>query len=207
MRFVSSMSSEIEKLSRRPKYADDLSALLVRLLNLHKGSTREKRLLRYLCSLQLGQLSSVTDSSIRSLYRDLCFSLNHDSKFETSVTTYEWELSQFFRANIKKKVLSTVWIGNHNVDFFFPTIGIAVEVNGGIHFNERKMKKDDLRDLTLKRLKIPVMEIENEDIQKAKKWLNSLNDIPHLGTVRCRYLWRRIAIETIVSNCEIGSGF
>ena len=96
-----------------------------------------------------------------------------------------------------------MWIKNFNVDIFFPRHRIVVEIDGGIHNHELKMKKDSYRDEYLKKkYGILVFHIDNDDLTKTIGQL-----ISFLTTTRTiplhdyRKLMRSIYIDTI--SCHL----
>lgn len=56
--------------------------------------------------------------------------------------------------------ISGKWI----VDFFFPEIRLAVEIDGSIHFTASQMRKDRLKDSDCSNMDITVLRISNEEV-------------------------------------------
>ena len=57
-------------------------------------------------------------------------------------------------------------IGNYVVDFYCDKAKLVVEIDGGQHYEELNIKKDDIRDKLLKKLGLRVMRFTNLDILK-----------------------------------------
>jgi very-short-patch-repair endonuclease len=60
----------------------------------------------------------------------------------------------------REHVVSGKWI----VDFFFPTIRLAIEVDGSYHLIETQIKKDSLKDSDCARFDITVLRLLNSEI-------------------------------------------
>ena len=201
----SSMLTEFEEIKRRPKEKDLIKKVLNRLFLINKGETFQKKEIRMICNLREGESSRVNSESLMSLYHLITNHLNLKYPLLTSRTIEESSFEIFIKSVMNKRLLNTCWIGNHCVDFFFPTIGLIVEINGGIHNHEQKMKKDRLRDDRLMQdCKLIVFEALNEDIRGREfaKYSN-LKNLNHIGTLKLRNNWRKIYIETISSFCSI----
>ena len=153
---------------------------------------------------------------LKAKYKDLTSSL---SKEPTIKTGFE---NQFF--NLCKKhnnlpaPLRSLWIGNFNVDFLFPSIkgegsgsdntqGLAIEIDGGIHNRQFKMNKDSHKIEALSLLHIGVTHVGNDFKDDLKtinlfKGLAKANRLDSRGKER---VMRRIYIYTIayfLSNQE-----
>ncbi len=57
-------------------------------------------------------------------------------------------------------------IGNFIVDFYCPKANLAIEVDGGQHYEKEGIKKDKIRDEYLKNLGLRVLRFTNFDILK-----------------------------------------
>lgn len=55
-------------------------------------------------------------------------------------------------------------IGNKILDFYCPEIKLAVEIDGGQHFEERNIEADHKRTEYLKSLRIKVIRFQNNDV-------------------------------------------
>lgn len=73
---------------------------------------------------------------------------------------------------IKKKQLNNLQfyrqkiIGDYIVDFYCPRAKIVIEVDGGQHYEEEGIKKDEIRDNYLKNLGFKVLRFTNLDVLK-----------------------------------------
>src|SRR5690606_27022447 len=94
----------------------------------------------------------------------------------------------------------------HNIDLFFPQLRLAVEINGDIHNNEIKMRKDELKDTTLQALKIRVANVENGDVNKLTYEIIDRiksQDIKPIGTLNTKRLWNRVFIVTLARHYSL----
>ena len=55
-------------------------------------------------------------------------------------------------------------IGNYIVDFYCPTAGVVVEVDGGQHFEPDNIRKDTKRTADLHALKLTVLRFDNRQV-------------------------------------------
>lgn len=77
----------------------------------------------------------------------------------------------------REHVVSGKWI----VDFFFPEIRLAIEVDGSIHLVEQQLKRDRLKDADCKRFDITVLRLTNRDVAGNRESL----------VAKLRVGWRR----------------
>lgn len=93
-------------------------------------------------------------------------------------TGKEWQFEYFFKSLTGIKPVPSCWIGPFCVDFFLPQLGgrwkhlkwqgLAIEIDGGIHNQEAKIKKDTYKSERLLDMGIYVMTILNKDVGKIK---------------------------------------
>ena len=57
-------------------------------------------------------------------------------------------------------------IENYILDFFIPSVNIAIELDGAQHFEPEARKQDELRDLSLSKLGIRVIRYTNIDVNR-----------------------------------------
>jgi len=57
-------------------------------------------------------------------------------------------------------------IGNYIVDFYCPAAKLVVEIDGGQHFTEEGLRKDELRDRHLARLGFRVLRFTDTEVFK-----------------------------------------
>lgn len=172
---------------------------------LGSGSSRKKSVLRRhgFKRIEAGQL--------KSLYLQLVRNLNQRHLMETKQTMSEKGLEKFLKAK-RVRFLKSVWIGRHNVDFYLPNYRLVIEVNGGVHDLEFKMKKDNYRDMVLmEKLGLYSMEVMNDDVLaigiKLSRFLSEKKNRINSNIVKNN--WRRIYIETLsrfvcLSQLELG---
>jgi very-short-patch-repair endonuclease len=205
MKRKSSMEVEYEKKVNVGPKREKIKKVLNHMLRIWDGNTTRKEGMRQVCGLTTLEPCLVNLSTLSDLYKIITRAMNQSAPLETIRTIPEQRLSEFFNINLNKSFESSIWIGNHCLDFFIPSAGQVIELNGGIHNTELKMKKDRLRDdVVMDICHIPVMEILNEDMDQQKyKIACELNQRRHIGTSRIRNNWKNIYIETISSCCDV----
>jgi len=153
---------------------------------------------------------------IAEQYKSLCQGLN--TRFEVIKTKAELEFREKLRAETRMKILESFWIGPFCVDFFFPQIvsqrffgsrevrtqGLIVEVDGGIHSSEPKMKKDQYRLFEFSQERIALCSILNEEMnEKTVRTIFEdlrINICP--DSRRRKLLMTRIHVWTLMSHFE-----
>lgn len=117
------------------------------------------------------------------------------------------------------KFYQSFWIANRNVDLFCPAIGqlyppiikgrkisrqpcmrgLVIEVDGPIHYQELKMKKDFSKSSYLQKLGIGHTVIENSDIEsgKIKKHIDHMKKMPRLDHRARQRLLRKVYTATL----------
>lgn len=113
-------------------------------------------------------LKPLTHETLEKLYWNCVEVLGLYDKVKLSTPTeFERRCFQVTRGLTRAKFYKSFWIKNFCVDFFIPRYLAVLEVDGGIHFNEIKMRKDNFKEDYLKRVfKIPVWRVDNSNIQK-----------------------------------------
>ena len=101
---------------------------------------------------------------LRAYYNEVTKELNMKYDFETRVTYHEQVVLKLLQKITRAKFIPQFWVGNHCYDLFMPRYSIGIEVNGGIHYREFKMRKDNLRDENSAFINIPIYEIPHDDI-------------------------------------------
>ncbi len=64
---------------------------------------------------------------------------------------------QFYRQKI---------IGNYIVDFYCPKSNLVIELDGGQHYSDEGMKKDEIRDDYIDKLGLKVLRFSDRDVFK-----------------------------------------
>ena len=108
----------------------------------------------------------ISPTRLHEAYQKVTRSLNKTYEAETIRTRAERYLHQLLRESTGEDIKASMWIGNHCVDLFIPRIGLAIEVDGDIHDNEMKMRKDELKEEFLAKLGIMVWHINNNEIRR-----------------------------------------
>jgi len=150
-----------------------------------------------------GKYKCIPDHLLEKYYLKVCDVLN--SHYSTRNLTIKTIYEEFFNNLISKNTIidiqRSVWAGNHNLDLFIPRLKLAIEIDGGIHTHEIKMRKDELKDKFLRNLGIYVYHVDNQDVSRCANELQSLLK----GKIKLKStnsLWRRIYLETLASHCS-----
>ena len=82
--------------------------------------------------------------------------------------------------------------------------GLALEIDGPIHDNQLKMKKDISKYQLLHQLGIGVVVIENRESRERTvlKLIEGLRSTPKLDSRARKRLWVRIYLNTILYHCD-----
>ena len=141
-----------------------------------------------------GQISLV---KLKETYQKLTGVLNMTYETEVCRTRTERYLHYLLTKGTKEDIRASVWIGNHCVDLFVPRIGLAIEVDGDIHHNEMKMRKDELKEGCLEKLGIMVWHIENTEVGRRAVDIIKVIEHPKTKEKNVETLLNDIYIETI----------
>lgn len=154
------------------------------------------------------ELLCPTDQVLRSAYLKL--SAQKSSNRDCERTHKERTFLKGLKLHSQKQVLPSVRIGGHCVDLFVPNIrssengthvmrGLAIEVDGDIHNDEGKMRKDELKNAMLSILGIGMTSIPNWDLREPTVRIlqQQLGSFRRLDSRERQRLWRRIYVLTL----------
>lgn len=153
-------------------------------------------------------LLSLSSRALHHLYEHSCKILTAKYKQQLSRTNSENYIARKIKNETKLKCIPGAWIGKFNVDFFLPGLrggnsncGVAIEVDGGIHNHEIKMKKDNYKYNLLRDLGIALMTISNDDRteQTSINFINNLKNLPRADSRLKRRMWVKIYRKTIMA--------
>lgn len=168
-------------------------------------------------------------SKLKEAYEEICIELNLTSleikKRTNAENLTNREVKKYTRLSFER----SIWIGNNNYDFFFPTIGgkrtnqkqnlaseniyteyshnfrgLVLEINGSIHYHQFKMKQDEYKLNFLHNLRIISVSCDNENIKEKpfQKVLANLNSYPRLDSRAKKRLLRDIYLVTIIKHAK-----
>ena len=109
------------------------------------------------------------------------------------------------------------WIGKRCIDLFVPYVtggigdrrqrGLAIEVDGDVHFCESKMRRDQAKYELLHRLRIGTIILRNEDFRESSSRLRlfstEISELPRLDFRAKKRLMRDIFIQTLLANEDV----
>lgn len=87
-------------------------------------------------------------------------------ELRNNMTNEERKLWYQFLRSCGVRFLRQKVIGDYIVDFYSLKAAIVIELDGGQHYEDIAMKKDELRDKYLKNLGLKVLRYTNIDINK-----------------------------------------
>ena len=83
-----------------------------------------------------------------------------------NMTTWERKLWYEFLRSYPIRFQRQKAIGNYIVDFYCAKVGLVIELDGGGHYTDEQIEKDDLRTKDLESMKLTVIRICNLDIDR-----------------------------------------
>lgn len=162
------------------------------------------------------QLKKLKQEELSNAYWALVEFLNYEHRLETSQTIFENILYGVMESITLMNIHRSIWIGKRNFDFFIPSIcgnkringknkffnGMVIEVDGGIHNEEFKMKQDESKYEQVHRLDIATFVILNNSISdpQVNSFLKSLPYSNKSDSRTKKRLWRNIYLVTLLSH-------
>lgn len=131
----------------------------------------------------------------------LLISQHLDQRFgiERTSTRSENYFYKYFNKTTNLKVLQSVWIGPHCIDVFVPSAKFGVEVDGTVHTEEYKMRKDGHRDRNLCRLGFLITCVDNDEINRTMFSLQKyLIERTVINDYQISRMWRDIYLFTLL---------
>ena len=55
-------------------------------------------------------------------------------------------------------------IGNYIVDFYFPKAKLVIEIDGGQHYDDKEIKKDNVRDDYMREQRLTVLRFSDREV-------------------------------------------
>lgn len=158
--------------------------------------------------------SFVSLKKLQEVYLELCVDLNTRFPQQILRTRSELRCWKKIQSSTKLSVYKSMWIGNYCIDIFVLGVrgdynlanhffrGLAIEVDGSIHDEEFKMRKDHSKQAFLQKLKIPLYSIKNEDLNNASfnALLMKISKLKHSDNRARKRLLRNIYLVTILSH-------
>lgn len=92
--------------------------------------------------------------------------IEYAKELRKNATPWERKLWYYFLKDYSVRFQRQKVIGNYIVDFYCAKANLAIELDGGGHFTEEKMKYDCKRTESLQRLNVKVIRFSNLDVDK-----------------------------------------
>jgi very-short-patch-repair endonuclease len=86
-------------------------------------------------------------------------------------TPQEKHLWYDFLKNYEVKFQRQKAIGEYIVDFYCPSLKIAIEINGNQHYSKEGIEKDKIRTEEINKQGIQIIRIPNKQIDKDFTWI------------------------------------
>lgn len=113
-------------------------------------------------------------------------------------TIEELEFERKFKTFINIPILNSLFIGPHQVDFYLPSLGTYIEIDGGIHYKERVMKMDEYKMKSLGLLGLRPLHFMNFKVMAHfKQVIFSINMLPRLSKKEQKELLLMIYFHTL----------
>lgn len=153
-------------------------------------------------------------------YLELVNVLNEKYRPELHKTYFEDILYKLIKGTSRLEIHRSFWIGKRNIDIFIPAVkasvgssnfnsskfsGLAIEVDGGIHNENFKMKKDQSKLEFLHSLSICSIVVENQDVNHplVKDLLQHLTEYRNKDFRSKQRLLRNIYLKTLISHKDL----
>lgn len=187
---------------------------------------KHKRLIykQRLKMLNLNKVQHLDFELLRKNYEFISKQLTKKYLNSTVRTRFEFRFEKLLNQYTKLQYFKSFWIVNRNVDFFIPNLraiqslklqasglvninsgyGLAIEINGCIHFDESKMRKDNSKSNFLHDLRIIELTINNEDINSRNihNIIKQIKNLRRLDFRAKRRLLKNIYIHTLIFHCD-----
>ena len=158
----------------------------------------------------------VSFSKLEQIYTLIVKELSAQNRRAMIQTHHEIRFRRFMARATNTRLYTSVWIGKSNFDFFLPYIagemngdrrmrGLVIEIDGGIHNFEPKMKKDTLKAEMLLSLGIGTLSLDNNSIYtlNVRRLLRTIKNAPKIDFRASKRLWTNIYAYTILTNKDI----
>lgn len=169
------------------------------------------------------RLVEMNHEKLESAYNEIVNVLNVDKGYQSNPTTFENTFFKLLHLKTKGLIYRSFWIGSRNVDFFIPKLtwpcvgdrhfkkarGLAIEIDGSVHFREFKMKKDQSKFNVLHSLNIPCVVIRNGSFNDStvKAFIEQIDHLNRLDHRAYKRLMRDIYYYTIYKNVDLISQY
>ena len=156
--------------------------------------------------------TSLPTDLLRKAYEDICRTKNTNNmkkfEYETTKTISEHIVASRIKKCTKLHFFTSFWIGPRNIDLFFPQLldhGFAIEIDGGIHNEEIKMKKDQSKFSHLEKIGILTSVIYNSDKyeETVKRLIAQIKTMKRLDTRGRKRVLRNVYIYTIIHHFDL----
>jgi hypothetical protein len=148
-------------------------------------------------------------------YQAITKKLNEQRALERKITLAEAFFVQKFALEFRIKVYPQLWVGNLCLDFFIPAFGLrrgigqrgftlkglAIEIDGPIHNNFVKAKKDEFKEKSLSDLGILLWRLPNEEVFRSQTLPSRElleRDLGRLCSRARADLWTKIHLITVL---------
>lgn len=114
-----------------------------------------------------------------------------------NMTLYERKLWFEFLRGYEIPFVTQKVIGNYILDFYSRRVRLAIELDGGQHFDVQQMKHDEIRSIYLETLEIKVLRFTNNDV-----WENfdGVCESIHREVCRRRNDFHHVPLEMLVQK-------
>ncbi|WP_165172153.1 endonuclease domain-containing protein [Adlercreutzia sp. ZJ242] len=111
-----------------------------------------------------------------------------------NMTPYERKLWVEFLREYEIPFVAQKVIGNYIVDFYSRRVRLAIELDGGQHFDPRQMRYDEVRSIYLETLEIKVLRFTNNEI---KEDFDGVCEVIHAEVIKRRHDLHCVPLELL----------
>ena len=199
------MWPELEEKERFSKKGEDVYEVLKRLTLIGSRNSKLKFAFRQQLGLKEGEEFFKNKDTLKELYEICVQKMKYKDSRPFEKNDPEREVQEKLNDLSRKKVIPSAVIGNSVVDFFYPQHNLVLEIDGPVHYEEIKMRKDCHRDKELMgRLGIIVWPWKIEEIHRGAHELRfffmNQNRISYSNE---RRLWRNIHAMNIAKQMSV----
>lgn len=92
--------------------------------------------------------------------------IKYAKELRKNATPWERKLWHYFLKDYSVRFQRQKVIGNYIVDFYSSKVNVAIELDGGGHFNDSKIQQDKRRTKELEEFNVKVLRFTNLDIDE-----------------------------------------
>lgn len=205
---TSSIYNEAEYIKFKNSYSASLNPTLDELYRLDTGDSKLKSILRKQLKTYGVHNQPFSFNNLKEAFNRTQTTLK-DKYPESSTTSVQKQFAALLDKYYNRQYFQNLYIGNHCPDFFLPhyrhykSNSAVVEIDGPIHGNTAKQKKDDHKEnIFYEQFNIAVFRFQNNIVmnESTVNFVKSLNNYHSPDSKSSMRLWRKLFISTIAHH-------